>query len=252
MLRQGNLVANEPTNNSEATPPTCDEAVDHLRQAVAAGTHWFPALLDAIAMWQLPEETIGERQYCYLVDGEAFDWLLLAERLVESLDGAIPEAEREALLFHGRPPLDLEVDEFKNAIGAAKHTAHLNYLYGITVEEALQLAVEEELHKERFAQFAIRVLPADEEVSQRIYGKGRRELLDRFREERGLPPADSISYTELKAFTYWLFKYRLRNCDRARVASDTRKALSQLSKMERARRRSLKQSASHHERLPLS
>ena len=71
------------------------------------------------------------------------------------------------------------------------------------------------------------------------------ELLERFREERGLPPSDSIAYSDLKAFTYWLFKYRLRNCDRARVASDTRKALSQLARLERARRRSHKRAASH-------
>jgi len=234
-----------PSVDEEA--PACGEALTHLRQAVANGSHWFPPLLEAIAMWQVPEETVGERRYCYLVDGEAFDWLLLAERLIESLDGAVPEDEREALLFGGQMPLDLDADEFKNAIGAAKHTAHLNYLYGVTVEEALQLAVEEELHKERFAQCGTRVLPADEEVCRRVYGKGRMELLERFREERGLPPSDSITYSHLKAFTYWLFKYRLRNCDRARVASDTRKALSQLSRLERARRRGLKRAASHPE-----
>ena len=188
-------------------------------------------------MWPLPEETVGERRYCYLIDGEAFDWLLLAERLTESLNGAVPEDEREALLFGGQTPFDLDPDEFKNAIGAAKHTAHLNYLYGVTVEEALQLAVEEELHKERFAQCGTRFQPADEEVCRRIYGKEQKELLERFREERGLPPSDSIAYSDFKAFTYWLFKYRLRNCDRARVASDTRKALSQLAGLERARRR---------------
>jgi hypothetical protein len=217
--------------------PACGDALKHLRQSVADGSHWFPALLETVAMWQLPEETIGERRYCYLLDGEAFDWLLLAERLIESLDGAVPDEEREALLFTGRTPLDLDPEEFKTAIGGAKHTAHLNYLYGVTVEEALQLAVEEELHKERFALCGTHFSPADEEACRRIYGKARAELLERFREERGLPPGDSIAFSDLKAFTYWLFKYRLRNCDRARVASDTRKALSQLARLERARRR---------------
>ena len=151
------------------------------------GTHWFPALLDAVALWQLPEETVGERRYCYLIDGEAFDWLLLAERLIDSLDGAVPEEEREALLFFGQMPLDFDAEAFKNAIGTAKHTAYLNYLYGVIVEEALQLAVEEELHKERFAQCGTRCPPADEEVCERIYGKGRMELLDAL--PRGEGPA---------------------------------------------------------------
>jgi len=233
-------------SDTEEEAPACREALAHLRQAVA-DSHWFPALLEAVAMWQLPEETVGERRYCYLVGGEAFDWLLLAERLIESLDGAVPEEEREALLFSGRMPLDLDAEEFKAAVGAAKHTAHLNYLYGVTVEEALQLAVEEELHKERFAQCSTHCPPVDEEACRRVYGKGRMELLERFREEWSLLPSDSIAYSDMKAFTYWLFKYRLRNCDRARVASDTRKALWQLSKLERARRRSSKRTASHAE-----
>jgi hypothetical protein len=37
---------------------------------------------------------------------------------------------------------------------------------------------------------------------------------------------------------YWLFRYRVRECEPARVASDTRKALAQLSAIENAARRS--------------
>jgi len=222
-------------------PPTsgCEEALTHLRQSIANGTHWFLALLEAIALWSVPEETVGGRRYCYLIGGEAFDWLLLAERLTESLDGIAPQDEREALLFLGYPPLEIDEDEFKRIIGSAKHRAHLNYVYGVTVEEALQLAVEEELHKERRAHVGDRHASIDEEVCRRIYGKGRAELLGQFRQEHSLPEGDSISYSDLRALTYWLFKYRLNNCDRARVASDTRKALLQLSQMEGVRRRRL-------------
>ena len=46
------------------------------------------------------------------------------------------------------------------------------------------------------------------------------------------------SLSELREFMYWLFKYRVRMCEPARVASDTRKALAQLSAMEDAVRRS--------------
>src|SRR4030043_1786873 len=86
--------------------PGCEEALAHLRQRSAEGEHWFRALLEAVALWRLPEETVAERHYRYLIGGEAFDWLLLAERLTEPLDGAIPKGEREALLFFGRPPLE--------------------------------------------------------------------------------------------------------------------------------------------------
>jgi len=38
-------------------------------------------------------------------------------------------------------------------------------------------------------------------------------------------------------FTYWLFKYRLRQCDRAKVASDTRRGLAQLARLDSLRLR---------------
>ena len=215
----------------------CEEAAAYLRERVAGGEEWFSALLDAIALWHLPEEEDGERRYCYLIGGEAFDWLLLAERLTESLDGAISEEEREALLFFGRPPSEIDDDEFRRRIGKVKHSAHLNYYYGVTVEEALQLAVEEEVYKERRSHMAERREPVDEEVFRRIYGRGLSEMLALFREKRSLPAGDSISYSDLKDFTYWLFKYRVNNCDPARIASDTRKALLQLSTMGECRNR---------------
>jgi hypothetical protein len=212
------------------------EAVEHLQQALSEGRHWFLALLEAIALWRPADEQVGERHYRYLIDGEAFDWLLLAERLLECIDGRVPEEERDALIFFGEAPLHLDEASFRETIGDAKHKANLNYLYGVTVEEALQLAVEEEVLKDRRSRVWGGREPLDEAVFQRIYGRGRQDLLTEFRSERHLPNGDSISFQELKEFTYWLFKYRLHQCDRARVASDTRKALAQLSRLELAAR----------------
>ena len=66
------------------------------------------------------------------------------------------------------------------------------------------------------------------EVYRRIYGSTKTILLKRFRREKHYPQLKSIGLTELKEFTYWLFKYRLKQCDKARVASDTKKALAWL------------------------
>ena len=49
----------------------------------------------------------------------------------------------------------------------------------------------------------------------------------------------TISLAEAREFTYWLFKYRLRYCDPARVASDTRRALGMLRRLEPCRARCL-------------
>ncbi len=221
------------TKHQSSTP----EALTRFRRALDEGTDWFAALLEAIARWDAPEENVDGRQYHYLIGGEAFDWLLLAERLCEEADGAIPGAEREALLFSGRPPRQVEPDEFKRAIGDAKHRAHLNFLYGVTVEEALQLSVEEEIQKERGSSAWRRGESLEQQVFERIYGRSHDDLLAAFREESALSSLDEISYADLRAFTYWLFKYRVAQSDPARVASDTRKALGQMSQLEAAARR---------------
>jgi 8-oxo-dGTP pyrophosphatase MutT (NUDIX family) len=217
--------------------PRTEDALAAFSAAIDGGEDWFDALLAAIARWETREETVDGRAYRYLVGGEAFDWLLLAERLLEEADGAIPPNEREALLFSGRTPRDLDEETFKRALGSAKHRAHLNYLYGVTIEEALQLATEEDVLKEQRSKVWQQCGLIDGFVFDRIYGKSHDELLAAFRQERSLDAGHELSYADLKEFTYWLFKYRVRQCDPARVASDTRKALAQLSQLESASRR---------------
>ncbi len=222
---------NATNTRSEATQlaPTGDaEVIEHLRQSIAGGQHWYLALLEAIGKWSAAEETGNGRTYQYLIAGEAFDYLLLAERLCQAVDDLLPEDEKNSLLFHGQPPLDLPAGEFKKLIGSVKHHQHLNYFYGITVEEALILAVQAEIHKERRASGYFKDRDATNEAFSRIYGSTRAILLRRFRREKGYPQPRSTSLTELKEFTYWLFKYRLKHCDKARVASDTKKALNWL------------------------
>ena len=54
------------------------EALLHLKRAVKAGAPWQRSLLEAIGLWTLPQEVFQDRTYRYLIQGEAFDWLLLA------------------------------------------------------------------------------------------------------------------------------------------------------------------------------
>ena len=204
------------------------EAIRHLKQSISDGKHWYIALLEAIGLWTSSGEVHNERIYLYLIDGEAFDWLILAERLCEGADELLPGEEKDDLLFCGKPPLNLTAKQFKELIGYSKYRQYLNYFYGIIVEEALIMAVRGDVRKERRTSGYNREHDDyDGEVYRRIYGATKAILLRRFRKEKGYPQLKSISLTELKEFTYWLFKYRLRYCDKARVASDTNKALEQ-------------------------
>ena len=204
------------------------EAIRYLEQAITSGKHWYITLLEAIGLWTTAEESYNGRTYCYLIAGEAFDWLLLAERLCRTVDGLLPLDEKTALIFYGRPPLNLTKEKFKELIGSGKYHQYLNYFYGITVEEALILAVQDEVRKERWGWGYNKEHDTVNEAYRRIYGATKAIMLRRFRHEKGYPQLRSISLTELKEFTYWLFKYRLEQCDKAKVASDTKKALDWL------------------------
>ena len=205
-----------------------------FRQAIRDGQDWFLALLDAIGRWRLPSEEIGDRTYDYLVGSEAFDWLLLADRIIDEAPDLIPQAGRDALLFEGRWPTDIDDEEFALRIGPVKLSAHLNFLYGVLTEEALQLSVEEELHKEGRNRPWGQDSRVDETMLERVYDKSREELYAQYYTETGIFLREHLSYAQWKAFTYWLFKFRLRRQDKARVASDTRKGLAQLTRMELA------------------
>ncbi len=209
------------------------EAIDYLKCAAAGGKPWFPALLGAIGLWTSAEEWYNGRTYVYLIDGEAFDWLLLAERLSDTVRGFIPENEMEKLLFHGITPQQLDTSEVKELIGDKKYGMYLNYFYGITVEEALLLAVQEEVDKETHVQGISRRHDSSGEAFRRIYDGEREALFTQFREEKRLPNNASTSIDEMKQFTYWLFKYRLKRCEKARIASDTKKALNYLLRIWR-------------------
>lgn len=205
-----------------------NETIRSLRQDVASGKHWYLALLEAIGRWDMAEETVDGRILRYLIAGEAFDWLVLAERLCLALNGLIPEDEKLNLLFYGKAPINLTTEEFQKFIGEIKYRRHLNFFYGVTVEDALFLSVQDEVRKERLSGLFHKEIDQTDEVFRRIYGRSKTELLTEFRSGKRDPQNATISLTEMKEFTYWLFKYRLEHCERPRVASDTKKAMQYL------------------------
>ena len=66
-----------------------------------------------MSLWTLPEEVFQERHYRYVLDGEAFDWLVLAERLLTEVDGLVPEEEKNRLLLSGELSNTTSAEEFK-------------------------------------------------------------------------------------------------------------------------------------------
>jgi hypothetical protein len=210
-------------------------AVAHLKDALKKGHDWPTAFFEAMALWTLPVETHQGRTYRYLLGGEAFDWLVLAERLCGEISGQIPQQEIEDLLLAGRLPESFDSERIQGLLGVDRYRGYLNFYYGVTVEEALQLANELEVLKRNTSNGILFVPDASQQAFARLYRDSGSALLARFRLEIGsTADADSISVGESREFTYWLFKYRLKSSDKSRIASDTRKGLQMLERMTSA------------------
>ncbi len=198
-------------------------AIQHLKDSVRQGRNWYISLLEAVRLWRSSSEEFQGEQYVYLIGGEAFDWLRLAERLCEEIREYVPEDEIVNLLFFDRPPVETTDAEFKQMLGPAKYRAYLNYLYGVLTEQALIMAAIYEVRKG-----SIIPLKSDDEAEKafkRVYGVGQSELLYAFQKEKKYLHRKSVTLGEWKEFTYWLFKYRVQHCEKPRIASDTKKAL---------------------------
>lgn len=207
-----------------------EETIRRFLDALSSGEPWAPALLRAVGEWSAPSETVDGARLDYLIGGEAFDWLLLADRLLrEAPEGRVPSDDAERLIFTGALPDGVTETQFAEALGPEKHRAHLNYFYGVVVEEALWLAVEREVEKERVLRGVRHSSGVDDAVAERLYGADLPSLLRRFQREHGRPRRVRLTLGQSREFTYWLFKRRLAASDQARVASDMRKGLRTLN-----------------------
>ena len=233
------LAESTPSSSPNGQQPIQEEAstngpVQHLHRGLADGRPWAEVLLEAIGLWTVLTERRRGRQYNYLLQGEAFDWLLLAERLLEEVSpDLVTWPERERLLFFGLFPASITKGRFQEILGEAKYRAHLNFFYGVIVEEALMHAVEEEVLKER----SVRGLDrrgVDDLVMERLYHDNLEVLVRRFCREVGKRYRGTLALNEWKAFVYWLFKLRVALSDQSRLASDTIKGLRQLEAVQNA------------------
>jgi hypothetical protein len=221
-------------------PRAPEELLATLESRLAENpSEWQEAVLETIGQWPLSSETVNGEQFNYLIGGEAFDWRLLARRILENLENG-PRADE------WRPWLDTPdlfagfgEPEFMRMLGVDKFRASLSYFYGVTVEQGLIVATREEITKRRVASGRAPTDDRCEEADERLYGDDSRSLWHDYLRETNRDQRDreQRSLGQDDAFVYWLFKRRMERSDPARVASDTRKGLAQLERMLRSHER---------------
>ena len=211
-----------------AVNPACREAIDALKESLEQGSTPALALWEAMSQWDVTKETYKGQWYNYLVGGEAFDWQLLAERLLNELDGQGRTLREMSIANGGASSKGVSQSDVKRLLGWDKYRAFLNYYYGVLVEGAVLEAAKDEVHKARLGRGLQSKKNLLEDAFLRVYHSSRADLLSAFEEETGIAESQSLDDHQTKEFTYWLFKYRLNNSDKAKLASDTKKGLRRL------------------------
>ena len=221
-------------NNSFGPNNKRVEQIDLIRlfqESIINGADWKSELLGTIKNWSIPEETLGKFTYKYLLQQEAFDWKMLANRIINESRDLIPSKEAVELLFNNIIPTGFTSNEFKKAIGFEKYTGHLNYFYGIVIEECLLYAVEEEIHKERHSNGLTSYSNITSQAYKKIYGYPEKTMINQFQKLNFGEIRENREITEIKEFTYWLFKLRINTNDSSRIASDTAKGLKKFNQI---------------------
>ncbi len=223
-----------PVTESRGSAPVHESIIERLRARAGYADPWHIALLRAVGEWNLPDEELAGRHWHYIIGGEALDWLTLAQRLCLAIPDAAPQRELEALLFRGQLPRDVGPERFRELIGPYRYTAHLNFWYGVVVEEALQLVTEDAIRKSRLARCYGDSDDVVEEAYRHLYGESRSQLAPQFLTaagERWGSDPEGLSLAAWQELTYWLFKRRIRKWHPARIASDTRRGLDRLHEL---------------------
>ena len=215
-------------NNQVNTNWSSDSIMNDINKSRRNGTPLLAALLEQVGKWSITEEIYKGQQYRYLIGGEAFDWKLLIYRIMDQLGDQLDQSVETSAL-------DLNVislsEDLKRLLGHEKYRALLNYYYGVIVEDAILQVAEKEVRKARLGKGYQSQKNLGDDAFLKVYHCDRDVLLTQFKQQNSLSPDTVLDKFEKKAFTYWLFKYRLKSSDRAKLASDTKKGIEHLNNL---------------------
>ena len=194
--------------------------IQELRNEVSQGENWQKSVAKYIGLWNEKEEFYRGYKYIYLIDDEALDWLNLTERLVSSIKSYITKEEYNYVSTSGLLP-DQEIYNYiKKTIPKKKLSQMRNFYYGIIIENLIYNYKILEYQKN-----TIVVEDNDQKFYEEIYNKPIEVLYEMFYKEKKTINKNKLNFHELKLFSYWLFKYRLKHSDKTKMAHETNTAL---------------------------
>ena len=165
--------------------------------------------------------------------GEAFNWKLSLKHYYSEFENL---CEIDDFLFIPYEFNQKERDQIKRIMGTKLYSAHLNYFYGIVVENAIREILRLEIEKKRGYHDYGNYFEINEEVFSLIYRKKNKELWSEFCSYKRLGSKSyyvpsKIYSLEYDSFTYWLSKKRIKLCTPELNASLISRGLNYLERI---------------------
>ena len=187
--------------------------------------------LKIIGHWPLKSEIIDGIEYQYWINDEAFNWYLLASRIIFSVkdEQNIKKLDHFLSTVHFLPGSDQRI--MINLFPPDKYRAHLNFIYGVILEEVIICFNEMEKNKDVLNQF--NVTDSINLVYLNLYGMDYTEFirLFEFETKNKLDQFDTLhSYYN---FLYWSWKYRLKKSTPEKIAYDSQSGINFLMNLNK-------------------
>ena len=189
--------------------------IQELKSKIENGINWEKAVVDCISDWDISEEFYRGYKYKYWINNEAFDWMSLTERLGSAIKSYLNKKKYHELIFTGLLPSKSSYEYMKKVISKNKLSQMRNFYYGIIIEDLIYIQKSQQYLKNSI--YTTNKYDGYEE----IYGKNINLLFQQFAKNTKFTNQTKINLYTYKEFIYWLFKFRIKNSDKTKVASDT-------------------------------
>ena len=187
--------------------------------------------LKIIGQWPLKSEIIKNIEYQYWINDEAFNWYLLASRIIASVKHQqnIKKLDHFLSTVYFLPGSDQRI--IINLFPPDNYRAHLNFIYGDILEEVIICFNEIEKNKDVLNQFNL--ADSINSVYLDLYGISYTEFirLYEFETKTKLDQFDTLySYYN---FLYWSWKYRLKKSTPEKIAHDSQSGINFLMNLNK-------------------
>tara|TARA_Y100001970_G_scaffold225688_1_gene278739 strand:- start:18142 stop:18807 length:666 start_codon:yes stop_codon:yes gene_type:complete len=205
--------------------------INQLNQKFNSDELLIDTFLKIIGKWPVKTEIINNIEYKYWIDDEAFNWHLLATRIIFSLNEETNKKPLNAFLHSTYLLPGSDQRKIINLFPPDKYRAHLNFIYGVVLEEVIICFNEMEKNKDIINQF--HASDAINAVYLDLYGYNFSEFkrIYEFEKKIKLDKFDSLySYYD---FLYWSWKYRIKKSTPEKIAYDSQSGINFLINMSK-------------------